>query len=534
MRSMLFAAVLLLAVPGIAVSAPQEPAKLVATHGYAYASFSKGGRDTLVVSPVGSSREIRIDMAAPVPAVANMQALGMWLPAGSYRIAGWGFLKWKDGPAFEIKPGRVTDLGDYVAVNVGGYKTMVLPITHAEHSGAVAVATQPFASLLTNPTPLRPATLSLSPAMDAGRTDTGLGPIVNLLIAYDRKVNKPSTMDALISARDPDEFLRLVRTVTSPVQDEPAILADGTMYFPADFGQLRKRTPDGQWSNVGMDTLRKIMSVEAHDGRLVTGSDDGHIRETRDGGTTWTPLASLGSMRSVVDIDHAGTHWVVTTAENADPFEAGRIPLVARLQPPAKAARLRVYVAQHDDLSDLTLSRELPLEGKDMWGWVAAPGQLVDSRYYLLAGNTPQRLDLTTGRWKAIAPRERTSSLRVNPSTGVLAALWSQGAFSKVYYSTDHGDSWQQIGRPPFVILDIQMDTATSGWAARWNVNTWGGVWELYAYSAQKNDWVNIGEAPVNCKPMRVSVQAPVLCTATDSSIFALRDGAWKVEFSAQ
>jgi hypothetical protein len=534
MRSLLVVVALLLAVPGIAVSAPQDPAKLVATHGYAYASFSKGGRDVLVVSPVDSKREIRIDMAAAVPAVASMQALGMWLPAGRYRIAGWGFLKWKDGPTFEIKPGRVTDLGDYVAVNVGGYKTMVLPITHAEHQGAVATATQPFAALLTDPAPLRPATLSLSPAMDPGMTITGLGAIADLLMAYDRKVNKPSTIEALTSARDPEEFLRLIRTVTLPVQDEPAILADGSMYFPADFGQLRRRTPDGQWTNVGMDTLRKIMSVEAHDGRLVTGSDDGHIRESRDGGTTWTPLASLGSTRSVVDIDHAGSHWVVTTAENADPFAAGRIPPVPRLQPPAKAVRLRVYVAQRDDLSDLALSRELPLEGKDMWGWVGAQGQLAGNRYYLLAGNTPQRLDLATGQWKAIPPRERTSSLRVNPSTGVLAALWSQGAFSKVYYSTDHGDSWQQIGRPPYVILDVQMDTATSGWATRWNVNTWGGVWELFAYSAQKNDWDQTGEAPFNCKPLRPSAEAPVLCMATDSSIFALRDGAWNVEFSAQ
>ncbi|MGH8037046.1 MAG: hypothetical protein ACREPD_04820 [Stenotrophomonas sp.] len=534
MRRMMFAAVLLLAVPGIAVSAPQEPAKLVASHGYAYASFSKGGRDALVVSPVGSKREIRIEMAAPVPAVANMQALGMWLPAGSYRIAGWGFLKWKDGPTFEIKPGRVTDLGDYVAVSVGGYKTVVLPITHAEHSGAVAAATQPFASLLTDPVPLRPASLALSPAMDPGMTNTGLGLIGDLLIAYDRKVNKPSTIEALISAKDPDEFLRLIRTVTLPVQDEPAILADGTMYFPADFGQLRRRTPDGEWSNVGMDTLRKIMSVEAQDGRLVAGSDDGYIRESRDGGITWTPLASLGSMRSVVDIDHAAGRWVVTTSENTDPFVAGRIPLVPRLQPPAKTVRVRVYVAQLDDLSDLTLSRELPLEGKDMWGWAGVQGQLAGSRYYLLAGNTPQRLDLDTRQWKAIPPRERTSTLRVNPSSGVLSALWSQGAFSKVYYSTDHGDTWQQIGRPPYVILDVQMDTATSGWSTRWNVNTWGGVWELYAYSAKKDDWDMTGEAPFNCKPLRASAQAPVLCMATDSSIFALRDGAWKVEFSAQ
>jgi len=534
MRSLLFVVALLLAVPGIAVSAPPDPAKLVATHGYAYASFSKGGRDVVVVSPVGSKREFRIDMTAAVPPVAGMQASGVWLPAGSYRIAGWGLLKWKDGPTFEVKPGRVTDLGDYVAVNVGGYKTMVMPITQAEHSGGVLAATQSFASLLVDPVPLRPATPSLSPAMEDGAAITGLGLVADLLMMYDRKVNKTSTIEALTAAKDPEEFLRLVRTVTAPVQDEPALLPDGTMYFPADFGQLRRRTPDGQWNNVGMDTLRKIMSVEAHDGRLVAGSDDGYIRESRDGGATWTPLASLGSMRSVVDIDHAGSHWVVTTVENVDAFESTRVLASVKVQRQAKTVRLRVYVAQHDDLSDLKLSREWPLEANERWGWTSPQGQLVDDRYYLLAGNTPQRLDLSTRQWRTIAPRERTSTLRVNPSTGVVAALWNQGAFSKVYYSTNRGESWQQIGRPPYVIQDLQMDTATSGWASRWNVGTWGGKWELYAYSVQKDDWDMAGEAPFNCKPMRVNVETPVLCMAADSSIFALRDGAWKVEFSAQ
>lgn len=534
MRSMLFVVALLLAVPGVAVSAPQDPAKLVATHGYAYASFSKGGRDVLVVSPVGSRREFRIDMTAAVPAVASMQASGVWLPAGSYRIAGWGLLKWKDGPTFEIKPGRVTDLGDYVAVNVGGYKTVVMPITQAEHPGGVLAATQSFASLLVDPTPLRPETLSLSPAMEDGAVDTGLGLVGDLLMLYDRKVNKTSTIEALTAAKDPVEFLRLVRTVTVPAQDEPAVLTDGTMYFPADFGQLRRRTPDGQWSNIGMDTLRRITSVEADAERLVAGSDDGHIRETRDGGATWTSLASLGSMRSVVDIDHAGTYWVVTTMENVDPFKAARVQAGFKLQQLGETVRLRVFVAQHDDLSDLALSREWSLPYNERWGWTAPQGQLVDHRYYLLAGNTPQRLDLPSGQWRAIAPRERTSALRVNPSTGVLAAVWNQGAFSKVYYSTNHGESWQQIGRPPYVINDLQMDTGSSGWATRWNVGAFSGVWELYAYSVKKDDWEMTGEAPFNCKPMRAGTDVPLLCMATDSSIFALRDGAWKVEFSAQ
>ena len=67
---------------------------------------------------------------------------------------------------------------------------------------------------------------------------------------------------------------------------------------------------------------------------------------------------------------------------------------------------------------------------------------------------------------------------RVDETTGVLSALWSQGAFSKLFVSTDRGDHWTQIGRPPYVINDVQMDSTERGWASRWNMNAFGGVWE--------------------------------------------------------
>lgn len=520
MRSMLFAAFLWLAVPCIAEAAPKQPAELVGTHGYVHMSFSKGGAGALFVSPEGGGREVRIDAFAPVPPLANIQSIGGWLPPGRYRIARWGMLEWKDGPVFEVQPGRATDLGDFIGVNVGGYKMVLMPITDPDHQGALEAAVAPFASLLKNPTPLRLNQDSMSPAMQMGQPSSGLGLVADLLLAYDRKLNKPSTIQALVSEKSPAEFLRLIRTVTLPTQDEPARLDDGTLYFPADFGQLRKRTPEGQWSNVGMETVRQIFAVESDEDRLVAGSDDGVIRESRDGGASWSVLASVGSLRSVMDIDHESGVWVVTTAEN-DAAEPNTI-------------RLRVLVAHRQDLSDLSLSREFVVDPKDRIGWLGARGQLSDGRYYIMAGNTPQRLDLASGQWKALTPRDKISSLRVNRSTGVLSALWSQGVFSKVYVSTDHGDSWSAIGRPPYVINDVQMDTATSGWASRWNADAFTGVWEMHAFSPAKNDWDKVGEAPFNCKPMRVDPELPVLCISNDASIFALRDGEWQVEFSAQ
>ena len=42
------------------------------------------------------------------------------------------------------------------------------------------------------------------------------------------------------------------------------------------------------------------------------------------------------------------------------------------------------------------------------------------------------------------------------------------------------------------------------------------------------------GEAPFNCRLMRIAPDLPILCLTQDASILGLHEGKWEVEFSAQ
>jgi hypothetical protein len=532
MRALLLAIALGSASPVIAAERLDVPAEVVGTQGFVYVAYPKGNGEPLWVRPVGGSDDIRIDQTAAAAPLSGAQAFGAWLPAGKYRITGWGVFEWKDGPEFDVQAGRVTDLGAYTTVNVGGYQVVLVPIRHAEHEGGVAAATADFAGLLKDPSPLSLDIKSVSPAFKLRQPPSGMGLITDLLLAYSQKVNKPSTLEALKQTKDATEFLRLVRTFTLPLQDEPAQLPDTTLFFPADFGQLRKRSPGGEWTSVGMDTLRSILAVEYADGRLVAGADDGRIRESRDAGQSWRMLKEFGRKESVLDIDHGDGTWVVTTVEAFADSNAsrGKGLIVAAKGTPSQ--HVRVYTGRQPDLTDLALSKDFVLAPKDQIGWMGARGQLADGRYYLMAGTSVQRLDLASGQWSTLTPGPRISSLRVNAQTGVLTAMWSQGAFSKVYVSNDRGDTWKQIGRPPYIIADVQMDTMESGWASRWNMNAFSGVWETYAFNPAKADWDKSGEAPFNCRMMRVATDMPVLCFTPDAAILALRDGKWSAEFA--
>jgi hypothetical protein len=511
---------------------PQVAAALAPSHGYVYVAFPKGGGDSIAVVPVGSKKELRIDTPAPAVGLPAAHAFGKWLPAGRYRIARWGLLPWRDGIAFDVQAGRVTDLGELMPVNVGGYQFVVVPIPHPEHAGSLAEAMTPIASVLVDATPIPAAMTAVSAPITIGQPTSGLGLIADLMLAYERKVNKPSSLDALLATRDPQPFLQLLRQTTAPLQDEPARLTDGTLLFPADLGIVRKRTPDGEWSSLRMDTLRQILAVEHADGRLLAGSDDGRIRESRDGGSTWSELKAFGRLESVIDIDSMGEYRVVATTERFDDPDAprGRGLIVAMKGVPS--VRLRVYVGRRADLGDLQLAKEFTLTPEDQIGWLGARGQIADGQYYILSGNQLHRLDIAGGQWRAITPGARVSSHRVDAASGVVTALWSQGAFSKVHVSTDRGETWALIGRPPYIISDVQMDATDRGWASRWNMNAFGGVWETYAFAPAKNDWDKSGEAPFNCRLMRVAADLPILCFDSGARVFAFRDGAWEIEFA--
>lgn len=404
MRKFVWMLGLALAMPGWAKEVAQVPSELVATHGFVHVHAPKGGLVRMSVKPVGGGQGAVIDKPLGSSDRLAEEAFGYWLPAGRYHVIGWGNHRQDDGPVFEVQARRVTDLGGFVPVNVGGYELVLLPVRHAEDASALETAIAPFRTLLASTEPLRPQVANVPTAVAVSQPSSGLGLIADLLLAYDRKLNKPSTLQRLKDARDPAEFLRLARTVVPPLQDEPAIAPDGTAWFPADLGQLRRRSPQGQWDNLGIDTLRQILAVEYDNGRLVVGSDDGQLRASDDGGHAWKQLRSLGAGESVIDIDRVGT---------------------------------------------------------------------------------------------------------------------------------DGGTQWIQIGRPPYVINDVQMDAPDRGWASRWNANAFSGVWETYGYVPARKDWAKTGEAPPGCRPMRYATDAPVLCITTGASIFGLHEGKWEVEFSA-
>ncbi|MEH6416688.1 hypothetical protein [Pseudomonas sp. CGJS7] len=509
--------------------APQVPAQLAATHGYVYVNFPKGSGtrpgttgSLSVVSTATGAREETLDARSD----PGDKAFGRWLPAGQYRLARWSGQQWGEYPGFEVQAGRVTDLGSLVPIQIGGYELVVLPLRPTENAHDIDAALNQFGPVLKSAEPLRWQPSTPPKPFKQLYPSTGLGLIADLLSAHDRKVNKPSVIGRLKAAQSSEEFLQLARSVTPPLADEPAEAADGTLYFGADLGQIRVRRADAQWSGIGIDTLRKISAVERVGETLLAGSDDSILRRSDDQGATWTVLKSFGATEAVIDIDRQAPHWLITTGRQVPALQAGL---------PPSLDRITVYVASNEDLSDLHALREFPVDiRKTLGGWPGPMPQSWNGSYFLGFIKELHRLDLQSMQWKTVSPPSAFNSFRIDAKTGTVTVLVSAGAFSKIFVSSDRGDSWKKVGRPPYVITDVQFDSADIGYATRWNMNAFSGVWELYTFDPKIDDWHKRSEAPFNCKPWRVSPRIPLLCVASDGSVLSQHEQEWTVEASAQ
>ncbi|QWP76652.1 hypothetical protein J5226_24260 [Lysobacter sp. K5869] len=508
---------------------PQVAAQLARSHGYVYVNTPKGsgprpgvsGSLSVVAAATGAREEL-LDARAD----RGKNAFGRWLAPGRYRIARWNGSQWGEYPEFEVQAGRVTDLGSLVPINLGGYEMVMLPLRPAENAHDIDAALTEFGALLSSPEPLRWQPQTPPRPIALSQPGTGLGLIADLLMAYDRKVNKPSVIGRLKSAKSNDEFLSLARSVAPPSSDKAAVGADSTLYFGADLGQIRVRGADGRWSGIGIDTLRKITAVARVDDALLAGSDDGLVRRSDDRGATWSVLQSFGADEAVLDIDRQASRWLIVTGRQVPSPQPGLPPTMDRIT---------VRVASNDDLKDARTVGEFPIDiGKTFGAWPGPMPQAHGGAYFIGLIDQLRRLDLATMQWKTVSPPKPFFSFRVDAKSGIVAVLSGGGAFTKIFVSSDHGESWKKVGRPPYTVTDVQFDSADSGYASRWNMNAFSGVWELYRYEPKIDDWRQVSEAPFNCKPKRVSAQFPLLCVASDGSVLSQQGTQWAVEASAQ
>lgn len=496
----------------------QSAATLAATHGYVYTNFPKGEDGSMmVISPTQTKGQYSLIARDD----KNTHAYGYWLPAGEYKMSKWGTLDWGNYPSFQVKAGQITNLGSFIPLGIGGYEFVILPIKHKESSSLVNAALTEFKPYLASseiiswdpkvpPTPIKYQPTQTS----------GLGMVVDLMNAYHAKVNKPSINKQLRETKNIDTFFSIAKSSTPPINTEPAIDKNSTLYYGADFGQIRTRTKNGEWSALDTNTLTEVTSIEIFQNTIVAGHEDGVIQISTDNGKIWKKIHALASDEIIKDIDRVGDEWFVVTKTDKKIVNNEVVNL----------NKQKIYRSNNGELNNLTLLKEFSHD----YGWPGSYGESDSKFYYVPMYTDLYRFNIKTQEWKLITPGKAIHTFHLTDGTNIITSWLAGGAFSKLHLSTDNGDNWKELDTPPYTIDNIYFTSPTEGKATRLGMGMFQSTLEEYAYNSTNNNWTKTREGPAGCAYfLQDETKQTRFCVMPGGNIFSNKttDNKWAAEF---
>ena len=498
----------------------QSAEKLAPTNGYVYVSLPKFSYyKGITVRSLKTKEEHQLAKRSD----PGITAYGLWLPAGKYVLSGWSNYELKDYPAFEVAPGRITDLGSLIPVNIGGHELVILPIRHPEVADEVSKAATGFAKYLRSQQPLTWSMQRTPTPVKLVAQASGLGLVVDIINVHAHEAIKPSINKELKATKTIPEFFRLALTAIHPEVMEPAADKDGNQYYGADLGQVRVRYKIGNWGALSTGSLKKITAVEAHGHSIFAGAENGKLRRTTDNGKSWQTVLTLGDKEVITDIDKVSTGWILMTLVK-ERLTNGQL----------KIDESNVYFSANDSFSNLKHLKKVKFKvGTGLLPEVT--GKEVNGIYYLSAFPELYRLDLASMKLEPLKLPTEITSFSVSANEKVISIFRSKGIFSKLFLSTDKGKSWKEYNTPPYHFTNIHFTSAKKARTSRWSAGAFKGNYEILDYDAAENHWKLVSEAPDSCIKMLWDTRnEPAFCVTRGGSILAYNDKEWQVEYSNQ
>lgn len=456
--------------------------------------------------------------------IQSAVTFGQKLPVGQYRIvrlsAGVvGSLSSEADlgdalPAFEISADSVTDLGVLVMQPVGKGKAVVFPVPGADRTQ----------ELLTHRFPSTERTWAGKPVIawqapdwtpqpfSFGEADAGLGLVVemmNMKISADTRLGARPRWD---NAKTPNDFHTLAKGATVALS-RPAVAADGTMYFGSLLGQVLRRSPEGNWTNIETGRTGEISAVTLQGDELIAGTEDGEILKLAGGSAS--VIGRIGDAGRIVDVRHwPGEDWWIVSRQLQE-----------------KTTATHVYAGK--SLGELAAVPSKSLSQPNMPPFFGTPKPFAvpvpgKAKYYLSVLDELHAYDATASVWTDL-PQKKAPMLLANNDGSVLFSM------QPAQFSADDGASWTAF-KPNGALAALAFFDASNALAIFMTDRmTWSGTQEIRSTTDGGKTWTRVNElskSPCDVRTVRQNdVQKRLFCVFRDGDIYSTgMQGEWFLE----
>jgi hypothetical protein len=441
------------------------------------------------------------------------------LPPGRYQITELGatagnlFTDSKlPAPAlsFEVTSGGVIDLGLLLVQPIGAGKAVLLP-TDEPTSVEELLRThfpEQVANWLDKPiTRWSGAASWVASPFDYGATNGQFGGAVGALITS--SIEKGMRLQAQTrwqEAKSAADYLKIAKTTTTALS-EPAVSAEGTMYFGSILGQVQRRAPDGTWTQIDTGQLTEISAVMLLDDQtLLVGTEDGWLLQQQKPTDEFTVVRRFAPGTRILDLQRwsNGAWWVATRG----PQVKGTAPT-------------RIYggnsIAEIDTAVPLKTLRE-----------DATPAASAGKYFFGVAGVESHVYDNASATWSAPAVKKAALQPIANNSGSVLLNM------KPLQISTDNGLSWAAV-KDPGRALYVAFFNNSDGLAVRAPAALGTPDLVVEATTDAGKSWSRVNtlpKFPCDVRSLRQNdVQKRIFCVFHDGSINSSgMQGDWVLE----
>lgn len=450
-----------------------------------------------------------LSTAPSVPSLKQTTArFAQQLPPGRYQITELGatagnlFTESKlPSPmlSFEVTSGSVIDLGLLLVQPIGAGKAVLVPTD--EPTSVEELLQTYFPDKVANWTGKTITRWSGTANWTAnpfgyGGTDGQFGGLVGAVITS--SIEKGMRLQAQTrwqEAKSAADYLKIAKSATTMLS-EPAVAADGTMYFGSMLGQVQRRAPDGTWTQIDTGQLAEVSAVTLLDDQtLLIGTEDGRLLQQDKPGGKFTAVRRFTPATRVLDLQRwpNGTWWVAAS------------------MPHVKGAATNIYggnsIAEIDTAAPLKV-----LALRD----AAIPAAGIGKYFLALGGVELHVYDGTTATWSAPALKKAASQPIANNSGSVLLNM------KPLQISTDDGLSWAAV-KDPGRALYVAFFNSSDGLAVRAPaaLGTPDLLVEATADAGKSWSRVNVvPKFPCDVRSLRQNdVQKRIFCVFHDGSI---------------
>lgn len=491
-----------------------QPEKNATTHGYVYVNFPKygSGQSLTLKSLKDNSIYTLIQRNDP-----KNTSYGQWLPNGEYKIVNFGNSIWGDYESVFVKQGKITDMGNLFPFQLGHDEFIMLPI-HEDIHRTVFSALKEYNPLLTINDIIKWSPSTVPKPMKTQYQTTGLGPIVDSLLAYERQVNKISSKKKLRDSTSLDDFLKLAKKVVPPLNQYVKSDKELNLYFGADLGQIKVRKADGEWNSIDTGSHNSVTALEVTGTAFYAGFENGSVRESNDNGLSWKNIATFDDNEAVVDIDKINDNLFFITRK----IQKNKIGVNINYE-------INIYSAKIKNLNSIKLIKS-HINGLQ---FPNTHGEVDSNYYYINLYPRLERIDINSLSLKDISPHKRVTGFHKSNESNIISTFNAEGAFSKLFISTNNGESWQKYDSPPYLIQDVYFKNIDKGQSVKWSMSAFSGKLEYMQYIPKTNSWKKIYEAPHGCiYALQDSNKDYKFCVASRGDILSYNNSKWSIESS--